>query len=965
MIKKSPAVVATFVLMSFGCLSVFSQVNAPGAEAAEAFEQGVSLDLYASDGSWQRLPSVVPGQTPNISKRLDNLTIGPDGVDGVTTNYVVHIETWLTVDEAGSYQFRLTSDDGSRLSIDERVVVDHPTRHGMRPKVGLVHLDEGVHRLVVDMFQADGPQGLRVEWKPPSAAAFETIPDDRLQTEAGLTRVVSPGQKRFAADGQMPRPGDGRPLEAMHPMWRVTTIVPADDAPESFRLQVAGMTYLGDGRLGVTAFDPYFKGTRLNEPNGNLWILDGVDQKANTFVDTSVDLDVGDVRPGKEEEAVEAQRKADEARAKRTAELALTEPANAIAVPVKLAAEGFIHPLGVATDGRALFVAQRDEVTKLSDVDGDGFYEQHDTLASGWKSDNYHHFTFGPVLHNGSLYATLSVGVGLHAQKILRPDTYGTFPNPQGRGSLIRIDPAGGDYELVAGGLRTPNGLFVHEGELFVGENQGHWMPSNKINHLQPGRFYGYRGGNMISSLYPDGGYPTPFADEQVTPPAVHLPQNEIANSPTDGITLDEGIFAGQMLISDIKQGGLRRVSLERVHGELQGAAFRHSQGFVVGLHRLAKGDNGSIYCGGIGERRSWAWKRTQEGLQRLDPTGETAFEFQNVTATTDGLLLTFTKPIDVEQARDEKQYVVQHWNYRATGDYGGPKLNLEQLKVVVADVASDGLSVRLVLPNMRADRVLHLRADLASAEGEAMWSPEAWYTMNQIPGRDAVVPATEPVRVLIFTETAGFRHKSIEPGVVALKRVLRAAALDSVHVDDSKIGIFNDEELARFDVVVFMNTTGDVLDDEEQAAFERYIKNGGGFVGIHAATDTEYDWPWYTGLVGAKFNGHPKVQQATLNIIDGQHRSTAHLPTPLERTDEWYNFRDVAEDLNVLLTLDTTSFAGSTMQGKHPIAWYQIYDGGRSWYTGGGHTEASFADPMFLDHLLGGIRWAADLDGE
>src|SRR5690606_18918756 len=162
-------------------------------------------------------------------------------------------------------------------------------------------------------------------------------------------------------------------------------------------------------------------------------------------------------------------------------------------------------------------------------------------------------------------------------------------------------------------------------------------------------------------------------------------------------------------------------------------------------------------------------------------------------------------------------------------------------------------------------------------------------------------------------------------------------------------------------EAVVFLSTTGDVLNDEQQAAFEAYIQDGGGYAGIHAASDTEYDWPWYGDLVGAYFDSHPAIQEATVEVEDHAHPSTAHLPQEWVRTDEWYNFQDNPRgDVHVLAALDEETYDGGGMGADHPIAWCHDYDGGRAWYTGGGHTSESFTDPEFVQHLLGGIQTAA-----
>jgi cytochrome c len=211
---------------------------------------------------------------------------------------------------------------------------------------------------------------------------------------------------------------------------------------------------------------------------------------------------------------------------------------------------------------------------------------------------------------------------------------------------------------------------------------------------------------------------------------------------------------------------------------------------------------------------------------------------------------------------------------------------------------------------------------------------------------------------VLVFSKTAGFRHASIPDGIAAIAELGAQANFSVVATEDD--AQFTDDNLANFSVVVFLNTTGTVLDDAEKAAFMRYIENGGGFVGVHSATDTEYDWAWYGQLVGAYFQDHPSIQQATVNVVDDEHPSTVGLPPMWERTDEWYNFRtNPRGSVHVLAVLDETTYTGGTM-GDHPISWCREFDNGRSWYTAMGHTSETFNEPLYREHLLGGIRYAA-----
>jgi cytochrome c len=228
-----------------------------------------------------------------------------------------------------------------------------------------------------------------------------------------------------------------------------------------------------------------------------------------------------------------------------------------------------------------------------------------------------------------------------------------------------------------------------------------------------------------------------------------------------------------------------------------------------------------------------------------------------------------------------------------------------------------------------------------------------------------AATPASaqEDPKVLVFSKTAGFRHDSIPTGVAAIK------ALGAEHgfaVDATEdAAAFTEQNLAGYAAVVWLSTTGDVLNDAQQTAFEHYVDGGGGYAGVHAASDTEYDWPWYGELVGAYFKSHPQIQQATVDVAGHDHPSTAQLPDTWTRTDEWYNYRtNPRADVKVLATLDETSYdPGADAMGDHPIMWCHPQAQGRSWYTGGGHTIQSYSEPEFLNHLAGGIRYAAGIE--
>lgn len=222
--------------------------------------------------------------------------------------------------------------------------------------------------------------------------------------------------------------------------------------------------------------------------------------------------------------------------------------------------------------------------------------------------------------------------------------------------------------------------------------------------------------------------------------------------------------------------------------------------------------------------------------------------------------------------------------------------------------------------------------------------------------------------RVLLFTKTDGFHHESINEGVTAIRKLGERHNFSVSWQENATV--FNDRQLENFEVIIFLNTTGNILNEEQQAAFEKFIRAGKGFVGIHSATDTEYEWEWYTKMVGHMFKIHPQIQSAMVKVIDRNFPGLETLPDAFLWTDEWYEFQPaLSNDLHYILSLDESTYdpnvkwgenEGKGMGDLHPMAWYHEYDGGRAFYTGLGHVPAVYQEPLFLAHLYGGIYWAA-----
>ncbi|MGW9367502.1 family 16 glycoside hydrolase [Streptomyces albidoflavus] len=625
-------------------------------------EPGVTLRVFDLQTPLDELCEIKAGQTPNVDKLMPVIDWSATDDFGIADHFVSEVTANLTVPEDGTYDFRLTSDDGSRLLIGGDTVIDHDGLHGAEPEDGSKELTEGHHALRIDHFDRTNDQQLTLEWKPPGAEGFSVVPDTVLSTDADVVRVTAPGRKE--CEGALDSPGDGLPLDGVHPDYALT-----DLRPEGFEPQVSAMDWLPDGRLAVSTWG----GT--DNTDGEVYLLDHVQ---------------GDTGPEE--------------------------------VTAKKVAEGLKEPMGIkAVDGK-LYVSQKHELTELTDTDGDDVTDEQRTVATWPYGGNFHEFAFGLLYQDGAFYLNLSVAI----------DYGGATTDPQpaeNRGTTIKVDKETGKVSYLAGGLRTPNGIgFGPEGDLFVLDNQGGWLPSSKLVHIEQDRFFNHY-------TNPSG----PFDDQPVTKPVLWLPQNEVANSPSTPLQLTEGRFAGQMLFGDVTYGGIQRAYLEKVDGEYQGAVFRLTQGLEAGVNRISMGPDGAIYAGGLGAGGNWGQEgKLTYGLQKLTPSGDKAFDMLAMRAKPGGFEVEYTEPLSEETAANlAESYQIEQWAYAPTADYGGPKIDEETLSVSEATLSEDGRTVTLSVPGLKANRVVHLRSPrpFSSAEGTELWSTEAWYTLNSLPG--------------------------------------------------------------------------------------------------------------------------------------------------------------------------------------------------------------------------------------
>jgi len=393
---------------------------------------------------------------------------------------------------------------------------------------------------------------------------------------------------------------------------------------------------------------------------------------------------------------------------------------------VRRIAEGLHEPLGLTIVDDRVFVLQKQELTELVDTDGDEVIDRYRAVSYDWpSSSNFHSFAFGLEHRDEHFYFLLSICVLPGGASC--PEQLPT------QGKLLRADHAG-NVEVVASGFRTPNGItFGPGGELFVTDNQGDWLPSSKLLLVEEGGFYGSR-------AVPDAG----VLERQEISPAVWLPQDEVGNSPTQPLVLTEGPYSGQLIFGDVYNGGIKRVFLESVNGRPQGAAFHFSAGLQGAVNRLLRGADGAIYVGEVGNPPNWGeYDKPWFGLERLQWTGNEAFEILAVRAQSDGFLIELTQALAAGLELSPADVLAKQWFYYPNEQYGGPKYDETALAVGDVEVAQDRRSIRLRIPALKAGYVVYLRlADrLRSATDQTLWTAEAWYTLNAIPEAAPPVP--------------------------------------------------------------------------------------------------------------------------------------------------------------------------------------------------------------------------------
>ena len=728
---------------------------------------GLATSIYVFDGQVDPQQIIATGK-PILSGVSSAIHVADKADFGaINNNIVVEYRGSLTLEQDMNVDFRLVSDDGSYLYINDRLIIDNGGYHGAEARDGEVILKAGANDIRVIYFNGAAGGVVSLQWAPYGASEYEIVPSELFTHQGQQIEEAVPYVPRKLLVRNIP--GDQTKLDGVHPSFDL-----AQARPEDFKGRIGGMDFMSDGSLLVSTWDSI----------GPVFKLEGVD--------------------GDDPESIKVTR----------------------------IATGLAEPLGLKVVDDEIYVLQKQELTKLIDHDGDGIMDEYQTICDDWKvSANFHEFAFGLEYKDGYFYATLATAI--------MPGGASANPQIPDRGKAIRISKEDGTLEFVAHGLRTPNGIGTGvDDQLFIADNQGDWLPSSKIVHLQQGAWYGSRSVDFAG---------TEGLTE--TLPVVWLPQDEIGNSPSMPLAINVGPYQGQMIHGEVTHGGIKRVFIEQINNQYQGALFRFTQGLEAGVNRLIWGPDGSLYVGGVGSSGNWSdGENRWYGLQRLTYNGSTTFEMLAVRAKSDGLELEFTAPIEAGYGTTPEEYRIQQWYYLPTENYGGPKMDLENLEINSIHLSDDRKKVFLELPGIKQGHMIHVRIyqPFRSDEKQSLWTTEAWYNMNQIPTGDPGF--RNPVKAkqhntltqeetaagweLLFdgTTTNGWRKFQSDRIGSAWKVVGGTLMLDPNNDDG-----------------------GDIVTEAQyqdyELALEWKIETGGNSgIMYNVLEDSEYSSPWHTG---------------------------------------------------------------------------------------------------------------------
>lgn len=619
---------------------------------------GLAVSIYKFEGKetdLYELPKITDPVYTAVAPGIHFSNELFDNYPDIAKNVLFHVRGYLNIEAEDNYVLRLVSDDGSKMWLDNKLIINNDGMHGPRAKDAEMVLKKGRHAVEIIYYQGAGGLAFSLQWAKHKDPKFSVIPSTSLSHEKIHYKKSVPYVPLVKLTRNVP--GDKRDEAGVHPSFRVQQA-----RPDNFTPKVGGLDFLSDSSLLVCTWDSI----------GPVYRLEGVTRN------------------------------------------------NPNAIKVTRIASGLAEPLGLKVVNDTIYVLQKQELTRLIDNDKDGIIDEYQTVCDGWRvSANFHEFSFGLAYKDGYFYAALATAIN--------PGGASTKPQIPDRGKAVKISKKDGSFEFIASGLRTPNGInFGVDNELFITDNQGDWLPSSKLLHITKGSWYGSRSVDFEGT-----------AALKEKPPVVWLPQDEIGNSPSQPVAINVGPYKGQQLHGEVTHGGLKRVFMEKVNGEYQGAVFRFTQGVEGGVNRAVWGPDNALYIGMIGNPGNWAKEGGKwYGLQKLVWTGEPAFEMLAIRAKSNGVEIELTEPLANAYGNTLADYEVRQWYYKPTEDYGGPKLDEKLLPIRSLNISDDRKKIFLELDGMKPGHVVYVRlkGSFVSSANRGLWSTEGWYTMNNIP---------------------------------------------------------------------------------------------------------------------------------------------------------------------------------------------------------------------------------------
>lgn len=737
---------------------------------------GCVTAIYPYAGLGNQIPTV-SSRKPSMAGVMANFdNVRDSDFAKLSDDFVLVANGYLDIQKSQNYAFRIWSDDGGVLYINDQKFVDNDGMHGVEYKENMAFLDAGIYKFRLEFMQGGGGKFLSLNWKPEDADSWVVVPRGVIGHKKDQQTVI--GDKILPMANLIKIPGDKSALDGVHPSFTLSQA-----RPDDFEPKVGGMDFMSDGRLIVSTWDP----------NGSVYVVENH---------------------------------------------ASGDPSQ---MTYKLIAHGLAEPLGLKVVNDRIFVMQKQEITELVDTDGDGVTDEYRTLTNDWPvSANFHEFGFGLEEKDGYLYATLATAI--------EPGGASSKQRPN-RGTVLKVNIESGEQEYFAHGFRTPNGIGLgHGGSIYVADNQGDWLPASKIVEVEQGAFYGSRSVDFEGT-----------ADLKEHPPVVWLPQDEIGNSPSTPLALNVGPYKNQMIHGEVTNGGVKRVFVEEIDGVKQGALFRFTQGIEAGVNRLRWSPDGALYIGGIGAPGNWQAGNGHlwYGLQRLEYNGESTFEMLAVRAKSNGMEIEFTQPLQPGEGWQPDDYEVSQWYYKPTIEYGGPKMDEKSLKIVSATVSEDRKKVFLQIDGIKDDHVLYIRLKnkFISAEGQSIWSPECWYTMNNVPKGNGGVVKSPPFIIANnsltpIEEEQGWKLLFDGKKIDQFRNFRKQTVGSGWIVNDGAIHL---NAQPRADGSWQVKDGGDLITDKAYENFDFQIEwkignCGNSGIIFNVVEDEKYDYVWQTG---------------------------------------------------------------------------------------------------------------------